>query len=67
MKPTPRPRLQGDTIDRLVELTRIDLSPERKAISGPAFDDLLHLIDQVDALDLGDAPPESTFDARWER
>ncbi len=66
MQPAPRPRLQGELIDRAGELARIDLSAERKAIVGPAFDGLLHLIDVIDTLDLGDAPPQSTFDPRWE-
>lgn len=47
-------------------MARLELSPERKAAVGPAVDLVYGLVDQLDAVNLGDVPPATAFDARWE-
>jgi hypothetical protein len=63
----PRPSLEGPLFEALQDLARIRLAEDRPAVTGPVFDGLLRLIDTLDELDLGDAPPETGFDPRWER
>ena len=67
MDALPRPRLEGPLLDSAQDLARIRLAEGRAAVTGPVFDALLRLIDTLDTLDLGDAPPETGFDPRWER
>lgn len=62
----PRPACAGSTLDELARMARLDLTPERKAAAGPAADMVYGLVDQLDAVDLGDVPPATAFDARWE-
>ncbi|MFC5995663.1 hypothetical protein ACFQE5_15715 [Pseudonocardia hispaniensis] len=62
----PRPGCSGPTLDELARMARLDLTPERKAVVGPAVDLVYGLVDQLDAVDLGDIAPATAFDARWE-
>lgn len=61
-----RPSCSGPTLDELARMARLELSPERKAAVGPAVDLVHGLVDQLDAVELGDVPPATAFDARWE-
>ena len=62
----PRPECSGSTRDELARFARLELSPEREEAVGPAVDMVYGLVDQLDAVDLGDVPPATAFDARWE-
>lgn len=61
-----RPPCAGSTLDELARMARLDLGPERKAVVGPAVDMVYGLLDQLDVVALGDVPPATAFDARWE-
>ena len=52
-------------LSTLAKAARIDLAPERHAVTGPAFDGILQLFDALDAVELGETPPTNSFDARW--
>ncbi len=52
-------------LSALAKTARLDLAPERHAITGPALDGILELFDALDAVDLGETPPTNSFDARW--
>lgn len=62
----PRPECSGATRDDLARFARLELSAERKEAVGPVVDMLYGLVDQLDTVDLGDVPPATAFDARWE-
>jgi hypothetical protein len=44
---------------------RLNLSPDRLEIIGPALERIYALIDTLDAF-LGETPPATAFDARWD-
>lgn len=66
MAKTQRPRMEGVVLDQLAAAARLGLTRQRKAIVGPALADILRMFDMLDAVELGEAPPETAFDARWE-
>ncbi|MDN5747688.1 MAG: hypothetical protein L0H64_04105 [Pseudonocardia sp.] len=61
-----RPSCSGATLDELLRVARLELDPERLPGLGPVVDQIYGLVDQLDAADLGDVPPATAFDARWE-
>ena len=61
-----RPTCTGQTLDEVTKLARLELTDERKAAVGPAIDMINGLVDQLDAITLGDVPPATGYDARWE-
>lgn len=66
MAKSKRPPMEGAPLDQLAAVARLPLTEQRKAIVGPALADILRLLDMLDAVELGEAPPETAFDARWE-
>ena len=62
----PRPSISGQPLDEVAKQARLELSDERKAAVGPALDMIHGLLDQLDRIELGDVPPASSFNARWE-
>ncbi|MFC5994317.1 hypothetical protein ACFQE5_08855 [Pseudonocardia hispaniensis] len=61
-----RPSCSGPMLDELLRMARLELSPERTAVVGPAVDQIYGLVDRLDAAETGDVPPATAFDARWE-
>lgn len=57
---------QGESLEQLCRTARLDLSEERRDIVGPTLDGIYALIDTLDAVELGETPPATAFDARWE-
>ncbi|MBB3084638.1 hypothetical protein [Geodermatophilus sabuli] len=62
----PRDNFDEAGLTALVSFARLDLSPERKAAMAPALDLIVGLIDSLDAVDVGETPPASAYDPRWE-
>ena len=57
---------QGESLEQACRTARLDLSEERRAIVGPALEGIYALIDTLDAIELGETPPATAFDPRWE-
>jgi hypothetical protein len=66
MASTPRSSLGDEALDQLLAHARLDLSTERRAATGPAVTMILGLYDSLDEIAVGETPPASAFDARWE-
>ncbi len=47
-------------------VARLNLSADRLEVVGPALEGIYALIDTLDAFPLGETPPATAFDARWE-
>jgi hypothetical protein len=62
----PRKPLSGVALDTLLAFARLELSADRRAAAGPVMDLLIGLSDTLDAVEVGETPPASAFDARWE-
>lgn len=57
--------IAGEDLTALTKVARLELSADRHEIVAPALDGILHLMDALDAVDLGETPPTNSFDARW--
>ena len=66
MPTTTRSSVGDEAFDHLLALARLDLSPDRRAVAGPVVDMVLGLFDSLDEIDVGETPPATAFDARWE-
>ena len=66
MPPTPRQPLGDAAFDQLLAFARLDLPAERKATAGPAVQMVMGLFDSLDDVEVGETPPATAFDARWE-
>jgi hypothetical protein len=66
MASTPRSPLGDEALDQLLAHARLDLSAERRTAAGPAVTMVLGLYDSLDEIAVGETPPASAFDARWE-
>ena len=66
MPPMPREPLSEAALDSLLAFARLELTADRRAAAGPVMDLLVGLADSLDAVDVGETPPASAFDARWE-
>lgn len=42
------------------------MNGERRAAAGPVVDMVMGLFDSLDEIEVGEAPPATAFDARWE-
>ncbi len=62
----PRPNIDEAGLDQLLSFARLELTPERRAAVGPALDLILGLMDSLDVVDVGETPPATAFDPRWE-
>jgi Asp-tRNA(Asn)/Glu-tRNA(Gln) amidotransferase C subunit len=60
-----RPPITPDVARTLTEHARLPIAEERLEEVGGLLQLVQTLIDQLDAVDLGDTPPATTFDARW--
>ncbi|SFT63655.1 hypothetical protein SAMN05660657_02105 [Geodermatophilus amargosae] len=66
MASTPRSPLGDEALDQLLAHAGLDLGTERRAAAGPAVTMILGLYDSLDEIAVGETPPASAFDARWE-
>jgi hypothetical protein len=66
MSSAPRP-LSGEAAEHAARVARLPLSPERLQIVGPIAELAYTLIDLMDAVPLGETPPATAFDPRWDR
>ncbi len=57
---------QGEAFEHACRSARLVLSVERRAAVGPALEGVYGLIDMLDAVQLGETPPATAFNARWE-
>jgi hypothetical protein len=60
-----RPPVTPEVARTLTEHARLPIPEERLAEVGGLLQLVQSLVDQLDAVDLGDTPPATTFDARW--
>jgi len=56
----------GEALEHAVRGARLDLTPARRELVGPVLDGIYALIDHLDAVSLGETPPATAFNARWE-
>lgn len=63
--PTRRPST-GAPLEHLSAHARLALTPDRAEVVAPVLDSIVGLIDQLDAIDIGETPVATAFDARWE-
>ena len=56
----------SDQLMYAARAARLNLSPDRLEVVGPALEGIYALIDTLDAFSLGETPPATAFDARWE-
>jgi len=64
MSTSARP-FQGEAFEHACRTARLDLTAERRAVVGPTLEGIYALIDLLDAVELGETPPATAFDARW--
>lgn len=62
---TPRPEVTSELTAALAEHARLPLTEERVTDATGLLQLVQSLIDQLDAVDLGETPPATSFDARW--
>lgn len=55
-----------DQLRHAARAARLDLPSDRLEIVGAALEGIYALIDTLDAFRLGETPPATAFDARWE-
>ena len=60
-------RLTDEAVRVLAGAAGIEIAPERVAEVAARLRDLLAMTDDLDALDLSGAAPETVFDPSWER
>ena len=58
--------LVGEALQAVARHARLDLSPERLEAVAPMINSIGALFDALDAVPLGETPPATAFDARWE-
>ena len=66
MPTTARQPVADEAFDHLRALARLHLPAERRAAAGPVIDMVMGLFDSLDEIDVGETPPATAFDARWE-
>ena len=65
MSTQPR-ELVGEALQLAARHARLDLSPERLETVAPMVNSIYALFDALDEVPLGETPPATAFDARWE-
>ncbi|GAB3354076.1 hypothetical protein [Modestobacter lapidis] len=65
MAPNPR-SFPSEALAHGARGARLDLAPERAEVVGAVLAEMYALIDRLDDVPLGDTPPATAFDARWE-
>jgi hypothetical protein len=64
---TPAPRsFSAEATAHAARAARLDLSAERHEAVGAFLGEMYALIDRLDDVPLGETPPATAFDARWE-
>jgi hypothetical protein len=64
---TPTPRtFSAETTAHAARAARLDLAAERHEAVGAFLGEMYALIDRLDDVPLGETPPATAFDARWE-
>lgn len=66
MSTTARQAVGDEAFDHLLALARLELPAERRAAAGPVVDMVMGLFDSLDEIEVGETPPATAFDARWE-
>ena len=56
----------SDELMYVAHAARLNLSADRLEVVGPALEGIYALIDTLDDFPLGETPPATAFDARWE-
>jgi hypothetical protein len=56
----------GEPVEHAARAARLPLSADRRQIIGPALEMIYALIDTLDSVRVGETPPATAFDARWE-
>jgi Asp-tRNA(Asn)/Glu-tRNA(Gln) amidotransferase C subunit len=56
----------SDQLMYVARAARLNLSADRLEVIGPTLEGIYALIDTLDAFPLGETPPATAFDARWE-
>jgi len=62
---TPRPTVTPEMLRTLAEHARLPMPDDRVEAAAATADLVQGAVDGLDAVDLGDTPPATTFDARW--
>jgi Asp-tRNA(Asn)/Glu-tRNA(Gln) amidotransferase C subunit len=57
---------QGDALEHALRTARLDVPPDRVEILRATVESVYSVLDQLDALDLGETPPATALNARWE-
>jgi len=60
-----RKPLDDAALSVLADFVKLDLSPERRAVLGPALTGFMAQFDALDDVDVGETPPTNSYDARW--
>jgi hypothetical protein len=64
---TPAPRsFSAEATAHAARAARLDLAAERHEAVGAFLGEMYALIDRLDDVPLGETPPATAFDARWE-
>ncbi|QQS01640.1 MAG: hypothetical protein IPK37_04210 [Austwickia sp.] len=61
-----RPPLDGDSFPTLVTNARLDLATERHDPVSGLLQMVNGVLDSLDQVELGETPPATAYDARWE-
>ncbi|TWP38530.1 hypothetical protein [Leekyejoonella antrihumi] len=62
---TPRPTVTTEMLRSLAEHARLPMPDDRVETATGTLQAVQGAIDGLDAVDLEDTPPATTFDARW--
>ncbi|MGY1822425.1 hypothetical protein [Geodermatophilus sp. SYSU D00079] len=65
MTPTPR-SFSAEGTAHAARGARLDLAADRHEAVGAVLAEMYALIDRLDDVPLGETPPATAFDARWE-
>jgi Asp-tRNA(Asn)/Glu-tRNA(Gln) amidotransferase C subunit len=57
---------QGDALEHALRTARVDLPAERVEIVRDTAESVYAMLDQLDNLELGETPPATALNARWE-
>jgi Asp-tRNA(Asn)/Glu-tRNA(Gln) amidotransferase C subunit len=57
---------QGDALEHALRTARLDVPPDRVEILRATVESVYSVLDQLDTLDLGETPPATALNARWE-
>lgn len=63
---TPARLFSAEVLASAARTARLDVAPERLETVGRTLTEMYALIDRLDDVPLGDTPPATAFDPRWE-